>query len=41
VNKGVVTLSGVAESEQDRRYAVALAKDTNSVTSVLDRLTVP
>jgi osmotically-inducible protein OsmY len=41
VNKGVVTLKGVAYSAEERRLAVALAKDTKGVTQVVDKLTVP
>ncbi len=41
VDKGVVTLSGIAYSAQERALAVALAKDTDGVKSVVDKLTVP
>ena len=39
-NGGVVTLSGAVHSEAERARAVQLARDTNGVTSVNDRLVV-
>jgi hyperosmotically inducible protein len=37
---GVVTLTGVVKSARERERAVALARETNGVTRVEDRLTV-
>ena len=37
---GVVTLTGVVHSEAERTRAVQLARETNGVTSVQDRLTI-
>jgi BON domain-containing protein len=36
----VVTLTGRVSGEQERRRAVLLARDTEGVTSVVDRLTI-
>lgn len=41
VDKGVVTLTGVAYTKDERRLAVALAKDTKGVARVVDKLSVP
>jgi hyperosmotically inducible protein len=37
---GVVTLSGTARSSEERARAVALARDTKGVKSVIDKITV-
>jgi hypothetical protein len=37
---GVVTLTGQVRSEQERQRALALARETNGVTSVVDRLQI-
>jgi hypothetical protein len=37
---GVVTLSGRVSSEQERRRAVMLARDTEGVSSVVDHLSI-
>ena len=39
-NGTVVTLTGVVDSEAERKRAVELAKETKGVTSVIDRLRV-
>jgi hyperosmotically inducible protein len=39
-NGTVVTLTGVVDSEAERKHAVALAKETDGVTSVVDHLQV-
>lgn len=39
-NNGVVTLTGVVGSEAERQRAVQLARETNGITSVIDRLQV-
>ena len=39
-NGTVVTLTGVADSDAERKRAVELAKETKGVTSVIDRLRV-
>ena len=39
-NGTVVTLTGVVDSEAERKHAVELAKDTEGVTSVIDHLQV-
>jgi hypothetical protein len=39
-NGTVVTLTGVVDSEAERKRAVALAKETEGVTSVVDHLQV-
>jgi osmotically-inducible protein OsmY len=39
-NNGVVTLTGTVSSAAEKNAAVALAKDTEGVKSVIDRLKV-
>ena len=39
-NGTVVTLSGVVDSEAERKHAVEIAKETDGVTSVIDHLQV-
>lgn len=39
-NAGVVTLTGTVRTEDERRRAVALAKDTEGVKSIVDRMKV-
>jgi hyperosmotically inducible periplasmic protein len=39
-NSGVVTLSGTVRSEAERTRALQLARETEGVTSVVDRLTI-
>lgn len=38
--EGVVTLNGTVESPAQRERAMQLARETNGVTSVIDRLTI-
>ena len=39
-NNGVVTLTGTIRSEAERQRAVALARETDGVTQVVDRLAI-
>jgi osmotically-inducible protein OsmY len=39
-NQGVVTLSGVVQSDEEKDLAIALASNTTGATSVTDRLVI-